>query len=134
MKLLNTIIIGGSILILASACTNNSSPEYDNPCKEFDAVDLQMNKKVEEIQKTYANEKSFIKRFNSAQIQWIQYKNRHIRAVFPLNKEMYSEQYGKDYNYCKCEESARLTKLRNAELDRWLKPSENKENCPASWN
>ncbi|GAA5041939.1 hypothetical protein GCM10011506_43990 [Marivirga lumbricoides] len=133
MKFINKLLLCGSIIIIAFSC-NNSKSEYANFCDELDAVDLEMNNKVEEIQKKYANKKAFLKRFNSAQIQWIQYKNRHIRAVFPLKKEMYSEQYGKDYNYCKCEELARLTKLRNNELERWLKPSENKENCPASWN
>lgn len=133
MKIFNTIFLGCSMLFLATSC-NNTETQYDNPCQELDAVDLEMNNKVADIQKKYANEKEFIKRFNSAQIQWIQYKNRHIRAVYPLKKEMYSEKYGKDYNYCKCAELARMTKLRNTDLERWLAPSENKENCPASWN
>ncbi len=62
MKLLNTIIMGGSILLMATSCDNNET-QYDNPCLEFDVVDLQMNNNVVAIQKQYANENLFMKRF-----------------------------------------------------------------------
>lgn len=132
MKLLNTLIIGGSILLMATSCNNNET-QYDNPCDELDAVDLEMNNKVKEIQNKYANEKSFMKRFNSAQVQWIQYKNRHLDSVYPLQKEMYKKEYGQDYNDCKCKEAIKLTKLRNIELARWLESTNEIDNCPSSW-
>lgn len=132
MKLLNTLIIGGSILFMATSCNNNEK-QYDNPCDELDAVDLEMLQKLDRIREDYKKEKSFLKRFNEAQIYWIQYKDRHVRALYPEKKEDYKKNYGMQYNYCKCAEYTMLTKARNAELDRWIKPkSSEKEDCPTS--
>ncbi|MEO1096317.1 MAG: lysozyme inhibitor LprI family protein [Bacteroidota bacterium] len=122
---LKTLIITVS---LGAACTNNS---YESHCAELDAIDLEMLQVHEKIKSKYSGDERFLQRLQDAQVYWIQYKDRHIRALYPLEKKNYKEKYGKTYNQCKCKEAARLTYLRVEELKIWLDGPIDPE-CPTS--
>ncbi len=113
------------------------NPKSDvNPCVEFDALDLAMNNIYRNIRSQHAVEEKFLKRFIDAQVFWIQYRNRHIRALYPGDFDDFRKKYGKPvFNACKCKELSRLTKIRIEELKMWFDPEpENQSECPDSRN
>ena len=118
-----------SLLILIYAC--NSSEEYRTNCQELDAADLEMISVHKEIMTKYKSEERFLKRLQDAQVYWTQYKDRHIRSLYPLDKKYYEVNYGNTYNQCKCKEATRLTQLRVKELRVWHEGSDQGE-CPTS--
>ena len=85
-----------------------------------------MLQKLDSIRSQYKREPDFIKRFNEAQIYWIQYKDRHIRALYPDKKEDYKKEFGMDYNHCKCDEHVRITKARSSGVKPMVKPQGNR--------
>jgi len=121
------------ILLTASlSCTNDSQEiKYETPCDELDAVDLEMNETLSAVEEKFKQEKIFLAKLKNAQIKWIQYKDRHVDALFPKKQSFYEKNYKEDYNQCKCREWARLTKLRTEELKSWLKEGSDND-CPSS--
>lgn len=112
------LVCTGALVWLA-ACT---APSPADPCKEFDALDLKMLTLIEEIKAQENQSKQFISRLDNAQVYWIQYRDRHLRAMYPGSYDTYREQYGKEaFNACKCKEMSRMTRLRIEELSQWLK-------------
>lgn len=118
------------LLIALSSCGKKSG--YENPCKELDAVDLEMLNIHKQIQKEYADDPLFLQKLQDAQVYWIQYKNRHIRSLYPKDSKFYKKNYDKQYNYCKCAEAARLTVLRVKEMKLWLDGKHSGNDCPSS--
>lgn len=120
------------VVILSTAACTQQNKDFDH-CEELNVVDREMLDIIDQIEEKYKDDQEFLTRFKDAQIYWIQYKDRHVRAMFPYKKKYYKENFGMTYNYCKCKEWIRLTKLRNKELRRWLDgPSKEQEECPNS--
>lgn len=119
------------IYLLFVGC--KQSVKYDSHCSELDAVDLEMLNIHKEIMERYKSEERFLRRLQDAQVYWIQYKDRHIRSLYPLEKKYYEDEYGRTYNQCKCKEATRLTRLRVKELRIWLNGPSDQE-CPTSVN
>lgn len=117
------------VLLFFSSCQQVST--FETSCSELDAVDLEMLSVHKAIQKSYQDDKRFLKRLQDAQVYWTQYKDRHVRSLYPLEKKYYEDNYEGTYGQCKCMEAARLTRLRIKELKVWLDgPTD--QDCPTS--
>lgn len=124
-------------LISAMACSDNQSqeaPTFDTQCETFDALDREMLDLHEEIKVKYKDDKLFLKHLQSAQIYWIQYRDRHLHTLFPKGYDAYRKTYErKQVNECKCMELARLTKLRIEDLKLWIsRDKPGWDDCPGS--
>ena len=120
------------LIILLSLMTSCTDSEIKDSCTELDRLDKKMLEVIDSIENKYFDQEAFLNRLRDAQIFWIQYKDRHVRALYPLNKNYYSKTFGVDYNECKCAEWARLTKNRIEELSIWLDGASRYDECPAS--
>ena len=89
------------------------------------------------IKEKHKDSTLFLERFDMSQVYWIQYQNRHLRALYPEDWDRhYRKKYGKEvFNPCKCKELTRMTAARVEELKMFLKggPDDQKE-CPSIWN
>jgi len=122
-------------LLIATALVGCHS-ETD-PCSEFDAIDLEMNNMIEEIRRVHSDKKMFLYWFNLEQVYWIQYRDNHLRTIYPNDWDRhYREEYGKElFNPCKCKEMTRYTKDRIKELKYWFdNPPKGQDECPTLWN
>lgn len=135
------------ILILATCfliigCTKSSKNEefisYTDICEGYDAIDLEMLETIEQIESENKEDIKFLERFRDSQIYWIQYKDRHLRSLYPEDWDLYyRKNYGKQvFNSCKCKELIRLTNLRIKELKWYLEAGgpDGQTECPSSWN
>lgn len=121
-------------LFLYSSC---NGPEDIDHCSEFDAIDLEMLNLINKIQTKHQDNKRFLSNFNMEQVYWIQYRDNHLRAIYPQDWDRkYRKEYGKEvFNPCKCKEMTRFTKERIKELKLWLKGGPGGQNeCPSLWN
>ncbi len=129
------------LLVVLFGCNTNSNKEkpmkYTEVCEGYDAIDLEMLQTIETIESQFKEDKKFLIRFRESQVYWIQYKDRHLRALYPEDWDLYyRKNYGKQvFNACKCQELIRLTELRVQELKWYLGagPSSQKD-CPSHWN
>lgn len=113
----------------------DSEKKFGSKCEELDHVDKQMLDLHEAIKQSYAEDPKFLRRLMDAQVYWIQYKDRHIKSIYPLDSKYYKRTFGPDYNECKCAEAARLTRLRIEELKLWVEGvTAIYEDCPTSFN
>ncbi len=119
-----------SILVMCVASFTACKPEKQNPCKEFDKIDLEMLQIIDEINSRYAEDRKFIAAFKDAQIYWIQYRNRHIKAIYPLEPKKYDFDVGK----CKCEVYSTLTLKRIEELKQWVDGVPEAAGCEGTFN
>ncbi len=103
--------------------------EQKTVCEQFDEVDLEMLTLIDDIKKEYAGKKEFLKAFDDAQIYWIQYRNRQIKAIFPFSPK----QYKYDVGDCKCEVYRELTEVRIKELRKWVEGVPKSEICRGSY-
>ncbi|REE00481.1 lysozyme inhibitor LprI family protein [Marinoscillum furvescens] len=119
-----------SFLISLAACQKNpNNTESKTSCTHYDQVDKEMLDLINKIEQKYAGEKRFIDRLTEAQVYWVQYRDRQVRALFPRDVKDYKKEHGESYFVCKCDELIRLTNLRIAELNRWMEGS---SDCPNS--
>lgn len=123
------------LVMLLSFCSqkkaeNNDFTENDDKtaCEQLDEIDRVMLDLIEEIKEKKKDDKLFLTAFKDAQIYWIQYRNRQVKAVFPMSPNKY------DYNVgeCKCAIYRDLTLLRVEELKRWTKETPYTEDCPGT--
>ncbi|MEO9872335.1 lysozyme inhibitor LprI family protein [Ekhidna sp.] len=105
-------------------------------CKKLDVIDAEMQRLIAKIKAKYSSEELFEKRFEMSQVYWIQYRDRHVKALYPLDwNTHYRKEYTKEvFNDCKCKENNRMTLIRIKELAFYLEESEEKGDCPAIWN
>lgn len=120
------------VILSSIVCGGCSESALLTPCTEFDQLDRKMLDIHEEIKVQYASHENFLKKLRDAQVYWLQYRDRHIRALYPQDKKKYKEEYGDTYSQCKCDEMNRLTKLRIIELEIWLNGSDMHRGCPSS--
>ncbi len=124
------------LLVLFTRCEVRESNAID-PCDELDQVDLQMLNLVDSIKSLHSDEPVFQERLKMTQVYWQQYRDRHLRALYPEDWDrVYRKEHGREvFNTCICKEVARMTKLRIKELNMFLigGPIDQGE-CPSSWN
>lgn len=122
-------------LALLVGCGQQDGPK--NPCTEFDDSDLEMLNLIESIKKKYAHNTLFIQRFEMSQVYWVQYRDRHLRAIYPKDWDRsYRKENGTEiFNTCKCQELTRMTKTRVEELNLFMTNGPNDQlDCPSVWN
>lgn len=126
---MNRILLLAISIFTLLGCVEKEEIDY---CKNLDKVDREMLNIIGSIENKYNTEKEFLRRFNDAQVFWIQYKDRHVGALYPLKKDLYTNTYGDKYNQCKCKEWARLTQMRIDEINVWLSGPAIYDECPTS--
>ena len=114
-------------VLLLAGCTNTT--ETLPPCKEYSKADLEMLDLIDQIKEENKEDMVFLKAFDEAQIYWVQYRNRQVKAVFPLSPRKYDFNVGD----CKCEIYSDLTKLRIEELRKWV-VGVPEGNCAGTYN
>jgi len=130
-----------AVLIFVSSCNspkkNEEAISYKDVCEGYDNIDAEMLLVIEDIEEAFKDDRIFLKRFRDSQIYWTQYQDRHLRALYSKDWDLfYRKNYGKQiFNSCKCKELIRLTSLRVDELKMYLNggPNNQKE-CPSAWN
>ncbi len=122
------------IAVLFNSCETEKKGNDGSlsPCKVYESLDLEMLNTYEEIGNKYKenDHNTFRKRLNMSQVYWVQYRDRFIKALFPLDKEDYTDQ--QNYSDCKCNELSVLTKSRIRELRAWLDGDVARIDCPTS--
>lgn len=124
----------------SSTDKNNGLDDFsysDDPCTQFDEVDRQMLDMVETIKSKHADDAIFLERFKMEQVFWIQYRDRHLRALYPRDWDRhFRKKFGKEvFNPCKCKELTRFTMNRIKELEHWLEGGvKGQDECPSFWN
>lgn len=92
---------------------------------------------IEQVRAKYQTNQRFLRNFNMEQVYWIQYRDTHLKAIYPEDwSRHYRKEFGKEvFNPCKCKEMTRYTKERIKELKLWMSggPAE-QDNCPSLWN
>ena len=138
MRIILSAIAVSFLLFDCSGPDEKKKPiNYTEVCEGYDAIDLEMLQVIEQIESTNRGNIKFLERFRDSQIYWIQYKDRHIRALYPEDWDLYyRKNYGKQvFNSCKCKELIRLTELRVQELKWYLEGGpDDQQECPSSWN
>ena len=121
---------------LTVACSQSTGDNTD-PCTQFDKVDKEMLDLIESIENKFVGDQLFKKALTMSQVYWIQYRDRHLRALYPEDWDRhYRKKYGKEvFNPCKCKDLTRMTQARIEELKMWVeKGPNNQAECPSTWN
>lgn len=117
------------ILLFTYGCAEKKTYE---PCDRWNELANEMQVVIGQIQKKYEGETLFLKRLDEAQVYWLQYKERHMKMLYPSGYDVTRKKYGKEvFNPCKCKELSRLFELRVDELKVFLEgPRKGQEDCP----
>ena len=129
MKILTAVLI----VLAISACQS----EEKDPCTKFDEVDREMLGLINQIRTKHSDNKKFLSNFNMEQVYGINYRDHHLKSVYPEDwSRYYRKEFGKEvFNPCKCKEMTRFTYNRIEELKLWLSngPS-GQDECPSLWS
>jgi Tfp pilus assembly protein PilP len=124
---MSTIIVG---------CSGTKSDPYIH-CTNFDNLDSEILSLMDQVRSKHKGNRIFLKAFEMEQVYWIQYRDRRLRSIYPLDwSNHYRKKYGKDvFNPCKCKELERLAEKRIEDLEMYIKggPS-NQDDCPSMLN
>ena len=126
MPLLNRIFL---VILFAPALAGCSEKNELTACQQLDEIDLKMLNIVKQIEQEYQHDEVFIAALKDAQLFWTQYRNRQVKAVFPMSPKNYDYEIGE----CKCEIYRDLTGLRVKELQKWLDGVSAEVTCPGSY-
>lgn len=123
-------------LLLAFGIWSCNPQTSADPCAAFDASDLEMLTLIKQLNEKFKSDTKFKYRLDEAQVAWIQYRDRHLRTLYPEGYNAYRKEFGAEVlNPCKCLELDRLTKVRIAELKMWFEGSEQAQSdCPSTIN
>lgn len=100
----------------------------------FKATDVRLNKVYGQILQEYKTDTLFIKRLKEAQRAWLHFRDAQLEARFPTAKKSdKNAEYGSIYSECACFEMNELTKQRIAQLEAWLKGTEEGDVCGGSY-
>ena len=121
------IVISATIVL--TTLLQCAPPEMQTACEQLDEIDLQMLNMIKQIKSEYEHDQKFLAAFNDAQLYWTQYRNRQVKAIFPLSPNKYEYNVGE----CKCEVYRDLTKLRVKELQKWLDGVPENTTCKGSY-
>ncbi len=128
------LVLISFVTYLSFSCNTSTDLDF---CAEFDKKDFKMLNLIEVIRNKHASDAEFINKFDDAQVYWIQYRDRTLRALYPKDWSLhYRAEYGKEvFNACKCKELLRMTELRVDELELWnIGNPKNQSDCPSSRN
>jgi hypothetical protein len=126
-----------ALLILFAVSCGKKENSIQVYCDEFDKLDQEMLELIGKIQQKYGENKKFLSNFNMEQVYWIQYRDHHLKSLYPQDwNRYYRKNFGKEvFNPCKCQEMTRFTKQRNDELRLWLSGGVSEQSeCPSLWN
>lgn len=134
---LNILVLTALIVLCFTRCEREKPENNTNeikflsgdPCKQLDEIDKKMLDMIEQIKEEYKGDKGFILAFNDAQVYWIQYRNRQVKAMFPKSPRKYKYDVGE----CKCKAYRDLTVIRVKELQKWLDGVSPSETCTGSY-
>ncbi len=129
------VILSLPLLYMLACKPANDTRDYKEICVEFDNIDREMLDLIKTIRAKHKDHAKFQSNFNMEQVYWVQYRDTHLKAIFPEDwSRHYREQYGKElFNGCKCQEMTRMTKNRIKELELWLEGGAGNEDCPSLW-
>jgi uncharacterized protein YecT (DUF1311 family) len=114
------------------ACSPQKSSE--NSCERFNAIDKNMLETYDRIESVYGQDEQFLSKLNMSQVYWIQYRDRHLAALYPKKRKEYKKGDWKQFTECECKEMIRLTEARIETLNMWLSGPNPYEDCPTSIN
>jgi len=101
--------------------------------KESSEKYLKLNEELkrvyDQIISEYGNDSIFIEKLENSQQIWIKLRDAELEMLFP---EPDKRQYGSMYSICQTGHLSNLTKERIDYLEKWLKPTSNKEGCTGS--
>lgn len=117
------------IVITTFSCQQSDTTSGKSVCETYDQTDKVMLDLIDQIEQKYVDDRRFLNRLSDAQVYWVQYRDRHIRALFPRDIKDYKKEHKDRYFDCKCEELTKLTKQRISELSRWMGAA---TDCPNS--
>lgn len=116
-----------SILI---SCTSKESNR--NNCDLFDHADKQMLDLYTAIETKYQGQAEFLSKLSMSQVYWIQYRDRHLDALYPKKRKAYKNEDWSKFTDCECQEMVRLTKERIETLNMWMTSQRDYADCPTS--
>ena len=126
MQFLNRALL---VIFLTQTLAGCSEKTELNACQQLDEIDLKMLNIIKQIEQEYQHDEAFIAALKDAQLFWTQYRNRQVKAVFPLSPKNYDYEVGE----CKCEIYRDLTGLRVKELQKWLDGVSSEVTCQGSY-
>lgn len=118
--------IGFTILIVLAVCCQQE--EDKSHCELFDDYAIEMNEALNAVRTKHRAKQLFIKRLNSSQTKWKNYRNSHIQALYPDHETT----FGDNYKECRCKEINAMMKDRIAQLSMWLEPEDENAECQSS--
>lgn len=98
--------------------------------RRFEIADKELNSVYRQLQEQYKSEPEFLAKLKAAQRAWIQFRDAHLEARFPLPDKQ--AMYGSVYPVCAEEILADLTEARTAQLRFWLEGVEEGDACAGS--
>lgn len=127
IRIISTLLFAISL----TACNQQESDPFKS-CDNFNQLASKMEIVIGEIKNKYEGETQFLKRLDNAQVYWLQYKERHMKMLYPEGYDVTRKKYGREvFNPCKCKELERLFDLRVDELKTFLNgPRKGQEECP----
>ncbi|MEQ8470001.1 MAG: hypothetical protein RIC35_02380 [Marinoscillum sp.] len=123
------------LIPILTACGGNEN--IPDPCAEFDSVDLEMLNLIKSIKQKYSADKLFVEKLEMSQVYWVQYRDRHIRAIYPKDWDrVYRKEYNDGvFNICKCQELSRMTHNRVDDLKLFTSGGpKDQQDCPSVWS
>ena len=123
MRFRSIIYVVGFVVVAGCQGT-----EEKDPCKELDEIDFKMNALYKEVIEDYQDNNLFLKRWRTAQVDWIQYRDSYARSIWPKDKS----EYGENYVDCKCALLRDLTEERVEQIRMWLVGNRRFEDCGGS--
>ena len=97
------------------------------PCAKADA---ELNRVYKQVRAMYKNDPQFLQHLKVAQRAWIKFRDAHMSARYPLDPDYPVR--GAEEKDCMCYELASLTGARTAQLEEWLKGTEEGDVCAGS--
>ena len=139
MKSNHNLFLLGVLTLLHCSSPREKTEQisYKDVCEGYDVIDAEMLQVIDKIEEVFSADRQFLARFRDSQVYWIQYKDRHLRALYSKDWDLfYRKNYSKQvFNSCKCKELIRLTELRVKELKWYLNDGPSDQNdCPSAWN
>lgn len=97
-------------------------------CEQFDDYAIEMNETLNAVRTKHRAKLLFVRRLNSSQTKWKNYRNSHIQTLYPDHEDS----YGDGYRECRCKEINSMMKNRIAQLSLWLEPADENAECQSS--
>jgi uncharacterized protein YecT (DUF1311 family) len=103
------------------------------PDKEPDSVcmkaDKELNRVYKKVRITYKDDPLFLEKLKVAQRAWVKFRDGHINSRYSLGVT----EYGSGGPDCWCMELAEITRARTEQLKKWLKGTEEGDDCAGSY-